>query len=88
MTATKRASQISLLEEKLRQLKAREQAAEARRRTLESRRKRKDDTRRKILVGAILLAKIDQGQFPPEQLRSWLEGALTRADDRGLFGLR
>jgi hypothetical protein len=85
VSATKRAAQISVLEEKLRQLKAREQAAEARRRSLESRRKRKDDTRRKILVGAIVLAKVEQGEFPPERLQSWLDAALTRADDRGLF---
>jgi hypothetical protein len=85
VSATKRAAQISVLEEKLRQLKAREQAAEARKRSLESRRKRKDDTRRKILVGAIVLAKVEQGEFPPERLQSWLDAALTRADDRGLF---
>jgi hypothetical protein len=87
VSATKRAAQISVLEEKLRQLKAREQAAEARRRSLESRRKRKDDTRRKILVGAIVLAKVEQGEFPQERLQSWLDAALTRADDRGLFGI-
>jgi hypothetical protein len=87
VSATKRAAQISVLEEKLRQLKAREQAAEARRRSLESRRKRKDDTRRKILVGAIVLAKVEQGEFSQERLQSWLDAALTRADDRGLFGL-
>ena len=87
VSATKRAAQISVLEEKLRQLKAREQAAEARRRSLESRRKRKDDTRRKILVGAIVLAKVEQGEFPQERLQSWLDAALTRADDRGLFNL-
>ena len=87
MSATKRATQIAALEERLRQLKAREQAAEARRRTLESRRKRKDDTRRKILVGAIVLAKVEHGDFPEAKLRDWLDSALTRDDDRGLFNL-
>jgi hypothetical protein len=87
MSATKRATQIAQLEEKLRQLKAREQAVEARRRSLESRRARKDDTRRKILVGAIVLAKVEQGEFPEARLRSWLDAALARDDDRGLFGL-
>ena len=85
MSSLKRTDKIAQLEEKLRQLKAREQAVEARQRTLESRRKRKDDTRRKILVGAIVLAKVEQGEFPPERLQSWLDAALTRADDRGLF---
>jgi len=86
MRSTKRAATIELLQEKLRKLKAREQAVEARRRTLESRRSRKADTRRKILVGAIVLAKVEQGEFPEARLRSWLEAALTRAEDRGLFG--
>jgi hypothetical protein len=85
VSATKRAAQISVLEEKLRQLKAREQAAEARRRSLESRRKRKDDTRRKILVGAIVLAKVEHGELDAGRLRGWLDAALTRDDDRALF---
>ena len=86
-TASARRARIAQLEERLRQLKAREQAVEARRRVLESRRARKADTRRKILVGAIVLAKVEQGELPRERLRSWLDAALTRDDDRGLFGL-
>jgi len=84
---SKRAAQIAQLEEKLRQLKAREQAVEARRRSLESRRSRKADTRRKILVGAIVLAKVERGEISDADLRRWLDGALTREDDRGLFSL-
>jgi len=64
-----------------------EQAVEARRRTLESRRSRKADTRRKILVGAIVLAKVERGEIADSDLRRWLDGALTRSDDRELFGL-
>ena len=78
---------IQTLEERLKQLKAKQQRVAARKRTLESRRTRRDDTRRKILVGAIVLAKVDQGVIEEGQLRSWLEGALTRPDDRKLFGL-
>jgi hypothetical protein len=44
--------------------------------------------RRKILVGAIVLAKAEQGVIQESVLRSWLEGALTRQDDRALFGLK
>jgi hypothetical protein len=84
--ASRRAAQIAQLEAKLRQLKAREQAVEARRRTLESRRERKADTRRKILVGAIVLARVERGDLPEAELRQWLEAALTRDDDRRLFG--
>ena len=87
MSTLKRTDKIAQLEEKLRQLKERQQAVEARQRTLESRRKRKDDTRRKILVGAIVLAKAEQGELDAGQLRRWLDQSLTRPDDRGLFGL-
>jgi hypothetical protein len=52
------------------------------------RRARRDDTRRKILVGAIVLAKVEQGVIQESVLRSWLDGALTRQDDRALFGLK
>ncbi len=48
---------------------------------------RTEDTRRKILVGAILLAKIEQGEFEQRRLKRWLDKALTRKDDRALFGL-
>jgi hypothetical protein len=50
-------------------------------------RQRSDDTRRKILVGAVILAKVDHGEWPKERLREWMDKALTRADDRALFGL-
>jgi hypothetical protein len=53
----------------------------------ESRRARRDDTRRKILVGAIVLAKVEQGVLEEPVLRGWLKGGLTRADDKALFGL-
>jgi hypothetical protein len=78
---------ISSLEEKLKQLKARQLKETARRRTIESKRARKADTRRKILVGAIVLAKIDQGEFDQAKLHGWLDVALTRPDDRALFDL-
>jgi len=79
---------IETLEGRLRQLKAKQQRIEARQRSLSSRRARRDDTRRKILVGAIVLAKVDQGVIADSTLRGWLEGALTRPDDRALFGLK
>jgi hypothetical protein len=79
------ADQIEKLQERLRKLKARQALAEARQRTLESRRARKTDTRRKILVGAIVLAKVEQGVMSESLLRGWLDAALHRGDDRRLF---
>ena len=73
---------IATLSGKLKQLKAQQQQAAARQKALESKRTRRADTRRKILVGAIVLAKLDQAQ-----LHRWLDESLTRADDRALFGL-
>jgi hypothetical protein len=85
--ASRRLAKIEELEAKLRQLKERQQAVEARRRTLESRRERKADTRRKILVGAIVLAKVEHGEMDRALLGQWLEQGLVREDDRRLFGL-
>lgn len=79
---------ITGLEEKLKQLRTRQQRIEARKRTLLSKRERAADTRRKILVGAIVLTKVDQGELDKKLLRRWLDRALTRKDDRELFGLR
>ena len=85
--AAKITERIETLEERLKQLKAKQQRIEARRRALASRRSRREDTRRKILVGAIVLAKVQQGVIQESVLRGWLKGALTRPDDRALFGL-
>jgi hypothetical protein len=81
------AERIESLETRLKQLKVKQQRVEARKRSLESRRLRRDDTRRKILVGAIVLAKVDQGALAAIVLNGWLDSALSRPEDRALFGL-
>jgi hypothetical protein len=78
---------IANLEERLKQLKARQQKVLARQRAIEARRDRKADTRRKILIGAIVLARVEQGRLSEADLRGWMNEALSRADDRALFGL-
>jgi hypothetical protein len=85
--ASKTAEKIDALEQRLRQLKVQRTRTEARKRTQEARRTRREDTRRKILVGAVVLAKVDQGVMDPGLLEKWLDGALKREDDRKLFGL-
>jgi len=79
--------QISTLQEKLSQLKLRQQHLDARKRAIEALRERKAETRRRILVGGIVLAKVQQGEIDDGQFRSWLDQGLKRADDRALFGL-
>ena len=79
--------QIDALEQRLKQLKIKQQRMESRRRSIETRRGRRDDLRRKILVGAVVLAKVEEGRLQQATLDEWLNAALTRADDRALFGL-
>ena len=79
--------QIQKLQENLKQLKARQQAIENRKKAIASKRERKADTRRKILVGAVVMAKVEQKVMDEKLLRKWLDEALTRADDRALFDL-
>jgi hypothetical protein len=80
-------NQIQKLEARLRQLRVRKQRVDARRRALESKRSRREDNRRKILVGAVVLMQVDRGALEAAVLRQWLDSALTRADERDLFGL-
>ena len=86
--ATKIADRIESLETRLKQLKAKQQRAQARARTVAHRSVRRAETRRKILVGAIVLARVEHGLLEESVLRGWLDGALERADDRALFGLQ
>jgi superfamily I DNA and RNA helicase len=78
---------IAALETKLKQEKAKKQQIEARKRAAESKVKRSIDTRRKILVGAAILAKVERGEWPQEKLLAMLDASLTRIDDRALFDL-
>jgi len=78
---------IATLEAKLKQAKAKKQQIEARKRALETKEERAKDTRRKILVGAAILAKVERGEWPKDKLLAMLDSALIRTDDRALFGL-
>lgn len=78
---------ISSLETKLKQLKVRQQRIDARARALSNRRARKDDTRRKILIGATVLARVDRHELDHDTLQAWLDAHLVRPDDRALFDL-
>ena len=78
---------IEALEERLKQLKAKQQKIDARKRVLESRQARQADTRRKFLAGAIVLAQIESDAVAEAKFRRWLDASLTRDDDRALFDL-
>ena len=48
---------------------------------------RKDDTRRKILSGAMLYDRIQKRKLSNQKLTDWMGEFLTRNDDRALFKL-
>ena len=72
--------------EKLKQLKAQKQAIEARERTKKKEQERKDDTRRKILLGSYLIKKM-QNEANKEKILAELNEYLTEDRDRLLFNL-
>jgi hypothetical protein len=78
---------IQALEVKLKQLKVQQQRKEARARTVEARRSRREEMRRKFLVGAVVLAKVEDGSLVEAVLKAWLQPAITKPEDRALFGL-
>ena len=65
------------------QIKAQIQQAKAAERTLEKKR----DTRRKILIGAAVMARVNAGEWPESDLRMMMDGFLTRPNERALFDL-
>ena len=76
-------SKLEALLEKERKLKAQIQQAKAAERTLEKKR----DTRRKILIGAAVMARVNRGEWPASELKRMMDGFLTRPQERELFDL-
>ena len=79
---------IEAQQKKLAQLKAQRQRIEARDRSRAQAATRKQDTRRKILAGAMLLDLMSKDANLQKQMLAKLESFLTREDDRALFGLQ
>ena len=72
---------LEKLLEKREQLNAEIQKARAR----ETAQKRKEDTRRKILLGALVIEMMDKRELDNEVIMKRLEEFLTRDIDRKLF---
>ena len=77
---------IEQQEQKLKQLKAQKQAVEAREKKRVAEQQRKDDTRRKILLGSYLLKKMEN-EANKEKILTELNEYLTEDRDRKLFNL-
>lgn len=78
---------ISALKEKLKQEQAKKASIEARKRAAESKKSRAYATRKKILIGSMLEARVALGKLAESKLNAMMDEYLTRADDRAVFGL-
>jgi len=68
-------------------VKAEIQAAEARQRARQNKAKRAADTRRRILLGAWLLERMNKDETLRARLVAELDAWVTQPNDRALFGL-
>ena len=73
--------------EKLKQLKARKQAIEAREKSKQKEQERKDDTRRKILLGSYLIKKMQENAANKEKILAEISEYLVEDRDRKLLSL-
>ena len=77
---------IAKQEERLKQLKVQKQATIAREKSKQKEQERKDDTRRKILLGSYLLKKMENEENK-EKILAEMNEYLTQERDRKLFNL-
>jgi uncharacterized protein (DUF342 family) len=85
MTAQRLDERIQKHEEKLKQLKAQQQALQAREKKKLADQQRSDDTRRKILLGAYMLKKMGDSDFEKQKILAELNEYLVEQRDRRLF---
>lgn len=81
--AKKSGEKLAELLEKQKQLQAQIQMLKAK----ETEAERKKDTRRKIVIGGAVLAKVRRGDWPYQQLVDLVDDVLTSDRDRALFDL-
>jgi large subunit ribosomal protein L7/L12 len=87
MTTNAIEERIARLETKLSQAQAQKRAAEARQKAAASKLARSIDTRKKIIIGALMLRRMEGDATRTAGVRRMLHEDLTRADDRALFDL-
>lgn len=78
---------IQKQEDELKRLKALKRKAESRKRSAEREQQRKDDTRKKILIGACMLKLAEENLEENERMLKQLDKFLTNDRDRDLFNL-
>lgn len=86
MTNESLEQRIAKQEERLKQLKAQKQAKDAREKAKQKEQNRKNDTRRKILLGSYLLKKMED-EAEKQKILAGINEYLTEDRDRKLFNL-
>lgn len=76
-------TEIDKLDEKIKQLQARKKQVKAK----ETAKQRKEDTRKKILVGGTIMAAVKSGDMQWHTVKELLDKNLKRDNDRALFDL-
>lgn len=76
-------SRIDKIEEQIKRLDAERKRIIAR----EKQEERKKETRRNIIVGAIVRKNVQDGEWPEDKFMNMLDNKITRGHDRKLFGL-
>lgn len=76
-------SKLDQLTKKRQQLNAQIQAIKSK----EAIQKRKEDTRRKVLIGSVVMKMIRTGEMPEERITALLDKHLEKDADRALFDL-
>ena len=87
MTISVLDEKIKKQQERLKQLKAQKQALEAKEKKRIAEQQRKEDTRKKILLGAYLLKKMGESEVNTQRILAELDEYLVEPRDRALFGL-
>jgi len=85
--ATAIEQKIEALEAKLKQAKAHKRALEARQKATVTKAERALDTRKKILLGAMLANEMERSQEAKNNILGRLNGFLKSDKDREIFGL-
>src|SRR5512147_2131267 len=70
-------TRLEAAKKRVKQLQAQKAVLEVRKRTAEAKRQRIEDTRRKILLGATILAKVQRGEWPELRMLDLLDRELT-----------
>lgn len=78
---------IKAIQDKLKQAKARKQKMDASKKAAETKALRARDTRKKILLGAFMLDRMEKNQDYAAKLMPSLNEFFKRDDDRAIFGL-